>query len=278
MGANSGIEWTHHTFNPWRGCVKVSPACAHCYAETWAKRTGKPIWGPHTQREHAAESYWNGPRKWDAQALEAGERRRVFCASLADVFEDRNDVIAARLRLFSLIEATPNLDWLLLTKRPENMLRFAPAKWEALGWPKNVWAGTTVENQEVSHARLTALSRVPAAVRFISAEPLLGPLEIQGWLGEGDIDWVICGGESGGKARPMQAEWARSLLEQCRTAGVPFLFKQWGEWAPFVRAVEQHDIVVRPLPDGQMARIGKTQAGRQLDGKTWDEYPATVRA
>lgn len=298
MGVETGISWTDHTFNPWRGCTKVSEACRFCYAETWAKRTGKKIWGPDAPREMAAEAYWRQPLKWNADAAAAKVRRRVFCSSLADVFEDRPELVAPRARLFAIIQDTPALDWLLLTKRPENMLRLARGYWYSTGWPTNVWAGTTTETQEDANRRIPHLLKVPARVRFISAEPLLGPIDLDG-LGfhvEGEekpdgnvlgymtkaspgIDWVIVGGESGSQARPMTAWWARNLRDHCREAGVAFHFKQWGEWAPHVLALEKHDIVARQLPDGQLARIGKARAGRVLDGVIWNEYPevATCR-
>lgn len=303
MGTNSAIEWTHHTFNPWRGCVKVSPACANCYAEVWAKRAGlKDIWGADAKRAHAAEAYWKKPLTWNDEAVSDGERRRVFCSSLADVFEDRIDLESERLRLFNVIWCTPGLDWLLLTKRPENILRMVPPQWLQGSWPYNVWIGATVENQEWADKRIPHLLKVPAAVRFLSVEPMLGPISLRKWIlqtacddctqrvmdsennhlhgrcrcgchPEIGIDWVICGGESGTKARPMSPAWARSLRDQCQKAGVAFHFKQWGEWAPFTWVIENGYSTRKPLEDGKMARIGKARAGRVLDGRTWDEFP-----
>ena len=184
---NSKIEWTTHTFNPWWGCTKVSEACKHCYAETWAKRVGHNVWGPKPQRRVMSENHWKQPLKWNRDAEGIDERPRVFCASMADVFEDRDELRPHRVRLFELIEKTPNLDWLLLTKRPQNIGRMA--HWTR-DWPDNVWLGTTIEMQHRAEELLPYLEAIPAKVRFISAEPLLGPLSIEPWLGT-SIDWVI---------------------------------------------------------------------------------------
>lgn len=269
LAKNSRIEWTTHTFNPWWGCVKVSPACKHCYAEAWAKRVGSRVWGIKAERRFFGDKHWSEPIKWDAAAAEAGERPRVFCASMADVFEDRRDLDDARIRLWKLIEATPNLDWLLLTKRPELVRKMVP--W-GQSWPANIWLGTTVEDQEWAEERLPHLAKIPAAVRFISAEPLLGSLNISRWLGE-HIDWVITGGESGPKARPSSPSWFLDLLNQCMASEVPFHFKQWGDWVPgqglnLAKARASH------AADGtMMLRVGKKAAGRVLDGAIWDGLP-----
>jgi protein gp37 len=151
MGKNSKIEWTHHTFNPWWGCTKVSPACKNCYAETWARRIGADIWGRSAPRRFFSDQHWRAPLAWNSEAQDEGVRRRVFCASMGDVFEGRTDLNEWRVRLWQLIEDTPWLDWLLLTKRPERALDYVP--WD-LEWPENVWVGTTVENQRwVDHRR-----------------------------------------------------------------------------------------------------------------------------
>src|SRR5262245_34580602 len=144
MAKDSKIEWTHHTFNPWWGCERVSPACKHCYAEAWARRLGMTLWEKGAPRRVMSDAYWRQPLQWDAAARDAGTRARVFCASMADVFEDRDDLDPARERLWSLIAATPNLNWLLLTKRPQHVSEMVP--WGER-WPDNVWLGTTVENQ-----------------------------------------------------------------------------------------------------------------------------------
>ena len=178
MAKNSTIEWTHHTFNPWWGCVKVSDACKHCYAETWAKRTGADVWGNDASRRFFGEKHWAEPLTWNADAESSKTRFRVFCASMADVFEKRDELDQWRLRLWELIEKTPHLDWLLLTKRPQNILKMVPWKEE---FPTNIWIGTTVENQKEAQKRIPALLKVPASVRFLSCEPLLSPIDLSQW-------------------------------------------------------------------------------------------------
>ena len=277
MGANSKIEWTTHTFNPWWGCTKVSEACKHCYAESWAKRVGKQVWGPGAERRTFGDEHWRQPIRWNAQATVGNERPRVFCASMADVFEDRDDLDPLRSRLWDIIDATPNLDWLLLTKRPGNVLD--RVRWGD-NWPSNVWLGTTVELQKRAEELLPDLAAIPAKVRFISAEPLLGPLEIRIWLGT-TIDWVITGGESGPKARPATPEWFRSLHIQCMEKEVPFHFKQWGDWAPGNNAnlCRSKSLRIAQAADGtEMHRVGKRAAGRQLDGNEWDGLPKARQA
>lgn len=243
MGRDSGIQWTDHTFNPWMGCARVSPGCEHCYAETLVTgRMKLPVWGPAktTERKRTAESNWKKPLAWDRAAAKTGKRARVFCASLADVFEDHPSLAAWRTDLFALIERTPHLDWQLLTKRPENLLRVLPAAWLASPRP-NVWLGTTVEDQQRARERIPRLRRVPASRHFLSCEPLLEGLSLAPYLDTSDlhdeaarghlaspIDWVIVGGESGPGARPFNVGWARSLVAQCRAAGVPVFVKQFG--------------------------------------------------
>lgn len=232
MAKTSAIAWTHGTFNPWRGCVKVSEACRYCYAEGWAKRTGKPIWGPDTEREHASESYWHQPVKWNAEALKTGEPFRVFCASLADVCEDREDLLEPRARLMRLIETTPALTWLLCTKRPENFVRFFGGRW-GQDWPKNVWAMTTVEDKKQAYARIPHLLKVPARVLGVSYEPALELVRFLPYLQTKDtskrgIDWLIVGGESGAHARPFNVDWAKYTIDECRAAGATPFVKQLG--------------------------------------------------
>lgn len=227
------------------------PTCHHCYAEAFAKRTGHKVWGASAPRRSLSDAPWRQVEKWDREAGESGERRRVFCASMADVFESRGDLDELRERLWDLIDRTPNLDWLLLTKRPENineMLRTTQRR--------NVWAGTTVATQEWADARLPHLREVEAAVRFVSCEPLLGEVDllVNCHIPE-TLDWVICGGESGPRARAMNPEWARWLREQCAMFDVPFLLKQWGTYNEA----------------GQ--RVGKKNAGRLLDGVLHNEFP-----
>lgn len=240
MSENSKIQWTDHTFNPWWGCVKVSPGCANCYAEGFAKRTGNKVWGSDAPRRFFGEKHWAEPLKWNAAAEKEGVRKRVFCASMADVFEDRPDLEEHRFRLFELIDSTQWLDWLLLTKRPENveplMAMITNGNfgeiWNFRDHLPNVWLGTTVENQDQAEKRIPELDAIPATVRFLSCEPLLGPVNLSmlhGCVAMPEcIDWVICGGESGPQARPMELEWARRLYADCFLSGVPFFMKQLG--------------------------------------------------
>jgi protein gp37 len=256
MAENSKIQWTHNTYNYWRGCAKVSPGCKYCYAEAQAKRNPKVlgIWGENGVRAFASESYKKKPFEWDKKAKEAGERHRIFCASLADVFEKRDDLVEPRKELFEIIRNTPNLDWLLLSKRPENIEDMLPDDW-GNGWD-NVWLGTSVENQAMADLRIPILLKIPARIRFLSCEPLIGPVNIEKWIGESEclaredvthcvhwwdgtepccacgnhsIDWVIAGGESGPNARECAEEWIESLTKQCKEGGVALFNKQMGE-------------------------------------------------
>ena len=270
-------------FNPWWGCQRVSPGCEHCYAEAFAKRTGHDVWGKRSERRFFGDKHWAEPVKWNRQAEAEGRRHRVFCASMADVFEDRADLHDERQRLFELTEETPWLDWQLLTKRPENVARLAPETWfsdqsveEWAGWPNNVWLGTTVEDQKRADQRVPMLLDIPAAVRFLSCEPLLEHVVLEGsWLDPnaccqrcqllaghpafcrcecheaGKVDWVIVGGESGPKHRPLNLDHARSIRDQCEWAGVPFFFKQVGGRTP-------------------------TAGGDLLDGVAWHQFPEVV--
>jgi len=314
MAENSKIEWTTHTFNPVRGCVKVSPGCANCYAEVSApsrvaRGNGLETWGKNAARIVASEAMWAEPIKWNRNADEEldawlhdydddkgaiPERPRVFCASLADVFEDYqggnvcdsqgnklyDDLTPVRARLFKLMMDTPCVDWLDLTKRPENVMRMIA---EAMAWmierpaysltyiwlkqwldgnpPHNVWIGTTCENQEMADKRIPELLKIPARVRFLSVEPMLGPVVLpensipSAPLDPADLEkckrlnarlkqtefnqslpshlrlrpmisWVICGCESGHARRPMKHQWAQSLADQCKESGVAFFMKQ----------------------------------------------------
>lgn len=304
MAENSKIEWTNHTFNPWRGCTKIAPGCANCYADAMSKRNPKTlgVWGDKGTRVVASEAMWREPLKWDRLAKEAGERHRVFCASLADVFEDWQgpmvnsdakrlqigpdgkwfvwdhertgkdaDGLAwvtmddVRRRLFALIDATPNLDWLLVTKRPQNVRRMwpehSPRRQCAAGsrdtYRSNVWLLTSISDQATADAMIPHLlgCRDLCPVLGLSAEPLLGPVDLIA-IGHGDqrglnaitgefryyresdgepvsdwgpkIDWVIIGGESGPGARPYDLAWPRSIIAQCRDAGGAVFHKQTG--------------------------------------------------
>lgn len=275
MGQQSTIEWTDHTFNPWWGCTKISPGCTHCYAETWSERYGHDIWGPRKSRRTFSEQHWQEPLRWNRLATQQGHRMRVFCASMADVFEDNPSIDSERHRLWSLIAETPMLDWLLLTKRPENMLRFTPWKDP---WPSNIWAMTSVENQEYADERIPTLIQIPTIIRGLSVEPLLGPVDLRPWLNH--IQWVIVGGESGREARPINPLWVRDIREQCLTAKVPFFFKQWGEWSPITSDTHAFEHLLHTNNDFReyMHRSGKKASGRLLDDKTWDALPFVVEA
>ncbi|GAA5117059.1 phage Gp37/Gp68 family protein [Luteolibacter yonseiensis] len=351
---SSKIEWCDHTFNPWIGCTRVSPGCAHCYAANSTRArvlraAGHETWGKGAPRSRTQT--WREPIKWNREAALSLEnyntgvasgagmtelaRPRVFCASLADWLDDEVP-IEWLADLLALVRLTPNLDWLLLTKRPENWFaRVAGVRDVALerddmelhgfahSWiaradrpaPQNVWVGTTVENQEMADKRIPLLLSIPAKVRFLSCEPLLGPVDLvaplvaarrAGLMSEGltdeqacrvestfsDLDgihWVIAGGESGPKARPMHPDWARSLRDQCQAADVPFLFKQWGEHVTATigncydgdsRQVEldgtdssDWTIDRHTASTEIMVKIGKKKAGRLLDGREWNEFP-----
>lgn len=283
------IEWTAtlgqdgtvhpgYSFNPWIGCAKVSPACDRCYAESWAKRSGLVTWGG--PRRRTAPATWAQPIRWNRHAAETGVRYKVFCASLADVFD--SDVPAQwRADLFALIRETPNLTWLLLSKRIGNAKRMLPADWHN-GY-SNVALGSTIANQTEADRDTSKLLAIPASVHFVSCEPLLGEVDFSciPWPAtrqviddpsEGfdalryrsgpHIDWVIVGGESGHGARPPNPAWVRSLRDECRRARVPFFFKQWGQFMP------SDDPATAPI------RVhSKHAAGRLLDGRTWNETP-----
>lgn len=245
MAANTSIEWATHTFNMAWGCQKVSPGCTGCYAETWANRYGFDVWGPAktTGRRTFGEKHWNEPLKWERDAAKRGARARVFCSSMADVFEDHPAYETERPKLWTLIEQTPHLDWLLLTKRPENMYRMLPPAWRAE--PRlNVWLGTSTENQEWFDRRIDALLGTPARVHFLSAEPLLGLIDMRGYR----PSWVIVGCESGHGARPMDEAWVRGLRDQCQDAGMAFFYKQ-------------------------KLAMGQKVSTPELDGRQWIEFP-----
>ncbi len=309
MAENSKIEWTHHTFNPWIGCTKVHEGCKHCYAEAdFDKRKGFARWGDHGTRVLTSVANWKKPKAWNKAAEAAGERHRVFCASLADVFEDWDgpiqnggcwrDLHDARTALFHLIEVTPHLDWLLLTKRPENIRRMWPRVGQHDEWMEeggdigqyvrfqNVWLGTSISEQEHADKQIPELEKcrdlVP--VLFLSCEPLLGLIDLDFACNRREmscIDWVIAGGESGLNARPMHPLYPRSLRDQCQAAGVPFLFKQWGEFAPSPDGGLPDNLpdsagyyFEAPHPPGKVWRFTKQVAGRMLDGQIYDEFPA----
>lgn len=230
MAQNSKIEWTDHTFNLVIGCAKVSPGCASCYAETMNARRGWAEWGKDGSRKVMSESYWKEPLKWNRKAIELGQRQRVFCSSLADVFEDHPTVNEQRLRLWELIKQTPALDWQLLTKRPENFKKFLPADWEN-GYP-NVMLGVSVEDADRAFQRIEILSQTPANKRFLSCEPLLEDVclnEVWDCLTSPRfVDWVIVGGESGKHPRPCDLHWIWHIVKDCESLEIPVFVKQLG--------------------------------------------------
>jgi protein gp37 len=305
------IEWTRGddgsagaTWNPVTGCDEVSEGCDHCYAKTFAERwRGVP---GHPYEQGFDVRLWPDrlgiPLRWR-------KPRRVFVNSMSDLFHAQvpDDFIA---RTWAVMGTSAAHTFQILTKRPGRMRSLLnstdfrdmvdehwarimvqrPSREQFLfgTWPlPNVWLGTSVESQRWATVRLPQLAETPAAVRFASCEPLLGPLDIRRWLPNA-LDWVIVGGESGNGARPMWPDWARSLRDQCQDADIAFFFKQWGAWMPAGRGIgmAQHSVgrevlVGQPLDDlGQrqvMRRVGKGSAGRELDGRCWDEYPAAGR-
>ena len=236
MAQGSTIEWTEATWNPVTGCTKISPGCTHCYAERMAKRLqamGQPRYR-NAFRVTLQEDLVDLPLRWKKPRL-------IFVNSMSDLFHaDVPDKFIARC--FDTMQRATHHTFQVLTKRPERVVQLAAA----LPWPPNVWMGTSVENREYVW-RAREIAKVPAAIRFLSVEPLLGPIPR---LPLTRIDWVIVGGESGPGARPMKEQWVRQIRDRCRLQGVPFFFKQWGG-------------------------VQKKRTGRELDGRTWDELPMT---
>lgn len=301
--AETRIEWADVVWNPVTGCSKVSEGCRYCYAETQAKR----FWGERKFTEvRCHEDRLETPLSWK-------KPRRVFVNSMSDLFhKDVPDSFIGKV--FAVMAMAPQHTFMILTKRPERMYKLLGYVhgefWETIRLNlringhefevseeiplkvsimplKNVWLGVSVEGQESADKRIPLLLETPAAVRFVSCEPLLGPIELRQWFPSFDdgLDWVIVGGESGRFARPVHPDWVRNIRNQCNFEHVPFFFKQWGEWEPI--SVEN---VLENKPnrrDGRnyarishpswretyMARVGKKRAGRVLDGRTWDEFP-----
>lgn len=341
MGEVTNISWCHHTFNPWRGCQKVHAGCTNCYAETLSKRNPGTLgeWGPSGSRVLASSAMWREPIKWNKAALKAGERRRVFCASLADVFEDwRGPIVHSngdrvyldvndgsltperyideyphefpaasmgdvRARLFAMIESTPWLDWLLLTKRPENVR----AMWPEDSRRANAWLGTSISDQETADKWLPDLLKLRdlTPVLFASAEPLIGAVKLGRFLGthcdvcgepamkcpnacagkckqntHAVLDWIIAGGESGHNARPCQVDWLRSIVEQGKAAGVPVFVKQFGAHVEATDAIDPID----QFPNDRIPRFsqggGPNTARIHLSDKKGgdpEEWPLDLR-
>jgi protein gp37 len=261
MSAVTSISWCHHTHNPWIGCAAVSEGCRNCYARVLSEKYGWAQWGVNEPRHITTASNRRQPLRWNREAQRSGFRRRVFCASLADVFEDHPDLGSPRKQLFELIAKTKSLDWLLLTKRPENIAQMLPSDWGDHGYA-NVWLGTTVEALREAD-RLDHLRAVPAAVRFLSYEPALGPLDGIDLTG---VDWVICGGESGLHQRPMNDDWARWMRDRCKQLAIPFWFKQYHGKRSGVRpTLDGATHKELPLPGRrQMIALKNATVGREL--------------
>ena len=307
IAENTRVEWADHSFNPWTGCTKVGPGCDHCYAESWAKRSGTVQWGPHAERRRTTPANWRKPLQWNARHAEffaaQGRRQRVFCASLADVFDN---AVAREWRddLATLVLDTPNLDWLLLTKRIGNAGEMLGEMFLD-GLPPNVWVGATVVTQEEAERDIPKLLALPAHVRFVSIEPMLGPIflndlrvgfytqlhklgllskdhdHIDGLRFFCGVQWVIGGFESGHHARPGNPAWARSLRDQCAAAGTEFLWKQNGEWAPgslFQAGIPSGTYCdfdgELKTDDERVWKVGKKAAGRLLDGVEHNGFPS----
>jgi protein gp37 len=304
MGEKTGIEWTDMTWSPWEGCQKAGPGCDHCYAESknlWLRRGEN--WGPGAPRHIYSDAHWDKPLRWNHAAARAGLYRKVF-PSVCDPFDNAAPE-GERQRFGRLILDTPNLIWMLLTKRIGNASAMLGSMFPD-GTPGNVWLGATIVNQTEADRDIPKLVDTPASVRFLSMEPLLGEVCLRDWIGPcgkpGDsqapamIDGIFVGGESGRGARPMHPSWARSLRDQCAAAGVAYHFKQWGEWAP-ANGYAGNDLIERDRtkilsgffdyndqwnPLGPKAfrqtmdRIGKKSAGRELDGRFHDDFPGIV--
>ena len=316
MSSDTPIEWADDSTSAWWGCTHVSPGCAHCYAETMAARFKRGSWGAHGERALRVDACLADLARFARRGIREGRPRRVFLGSMCDVFDQHPDLVEPRKRLWDGLHALrEGAHVLVLTKRAAEMATWAREH----GWPAACWAGVSVEDQRRADERIPYLLTVPAAVRFVSAEPLLSGLDLAQWLrphrcgcssmwldgcgihspqcreGQRDIAQVIVGGESGPGARPMNPTWARSLRDQCESAGTAYFFKQWGEWAPLewscgIDAERGRVSTGDGYPDGykwvayhrfedgrEMARIGKREAGRLLDGRTWDEMPEVTR-
>lgn len=291
MSDKSGIEWTDATWNPVTGCTKVSQGCKHCYAEREWARISAP-------RDRCKPNRYTGRAFTDVachpdlldKPLRWRKPRMIFVNSMSDLFHEAvPDKFVIDVFCIMARAIDHGHTFQVLTKRPERMAKFLTdtrnvsniiykSRDEDYEWPlPNVWLGVSCEDQATADERIPLLLQTPAAVRWVSAEPLLGLIMLDTYLGKlpedddgapypGHLDWIVAGGESGPQARPMQPEWARSIRDQCQASGVKFFFKQWGEWAPRYKG--------EPWIYMEMERVGKKAAGRSLDGRTWDEYPA----
>ena len=315
MAENTGISWTNSTWNPASGCRRISPGCANCYAAALPPSMRRNAQWGNAPRVFATEAYWNQLEIWNRKARKEGKPHLVFSASVADLFEGeatttegrdgpRADYLPMLDRLMATAEKCPWLIFQLLTKRTWN----AAVYFQSRQTPPNVWIGASVENQSVT-TRIDYLRQIPAKVRFLSCEPLLGPVvaDLSG------ISWLIAGGESGHKARPVHPDWVRSLRGQCQNAGIPFFFKQWGEFVPRSHTTLRRDWHAEQIPDGNgwrvdvatdslwgtispdgqwrsattpwnghdddghgeavLYRAGKKLTGNALDGQVWEQFP-----
>jgi protein gp37 len=312
---NTLIEWCHHTVNFWWGCTfgrlrdgSMRQECVHCYAKRLAARLGKgrATWGEAGRRWLRVSAAARELFALDESARRRGVRERVFVNSMSDTFEDRRDLDEPRRALAAACSVVTNLDIVLLTKRPEAVLRLVPMRWIE-DWPAHVWLGATAGTQRAADEAVPELLRIPARVRFLSCEPLLELVTLRtadvlaGFpahiTADGraigaplSIHWVICGGESGPGARPMHPYWARALRNQCQAMGVPFFFKQWGEWTPINEPWNEDSPAPRAKNERwlnvaggcgfhgeavwRMRRVGKKAAGRDLDGWEFNHVPA----
>lgn len=271
MGTETGIAWTDHTFNIAWGCQKVSPGCTHCYAEDLSTRYGHGVWGPGKPRRTFGAKHWAEPIAWNRAAMKAKrrdkacpERRRVFCSSMCDIFEDHPTIERELRKLWPLIRETPSLDWQLLTKRAERIAESLPADWG--GGYANVWLGVSIETREYEW-RVQLLRRVPARVRFVSYEPALGPVAGIDLTG---IDWLIYGGESGAEFRRDEEQWARDIREQCDREGVAFFFKQ--------RAARYPGTGTMPILSQALSHALSSEGGEGTDGDKPREFPLSMIA
>lgn len=325
MSAHSKIEWTDATWNPLRGCSRVSEGCTNCYAERVAARFSGPGM-PYEGLIHPSTKGWSGNVHFVnsvlGQPMGWKKPRRIFVNSMSDLFHEHVGEHDIDL-IFAVMASAPQHTFQVLTKRPERAAEYLNDRWrlekiydvwfsvnsgprEVQDWPlPNVWLGASVEDQKTANERIPLLVQCPAAVRWLSCEPLLGPIDLerprpgpdlqqaagtsicQPWLIQSGIDWVVVGGESGPGARPMHPDWAGSLRDQCASAGVPYFFKQWGEWAPIDSWQPWHrkpQIAIRAdgssMPDEEwhddgcrFKKIGKRAAGRLLDGVEHNAFP-----
>jgi len=296
------IEWTDASWNPIVGCTEVSPGCANCYAARLAASRlahvpaykGLAVIQPEGSLRGQRNIRWTGKVRWLRERRDEPKRwkkaRRIFVCDMGDLFhEDVKDEWIEHV--MTVFMDCKRHTFQVLTKRPERMFAWFSKEWKIHGhWAKplpNVWLGVSVENQAMADKRIPLLLQTPAAVRFISAEPLLGPVDfgepIRQWCRDHQIeertslDWIIAGGESGPHARPMHPDWARQIRDWCQQRGVRFFFKQWGEWSTtYGKDRPRTHLPCPPLTNTftGMSKIGKKKAGRLLDGREWNEFPA----